>query len=84
MSHDHFLSSEYSPRYDISACSTDVFGRVLRARNHHYVVDGPIQNNCPGEAVTPAEVFLSRRRGVRRGVDPRHRAIRTRRSSEWP
>ena len=46
--------------YDISARSTDVFGRVLcGARNHHFVVDGPIQNDCPGEELTPAEVFLS-------------------------
>ncbi|HTE43814.1 MAG TPA: OsmC family protein [Gemmatimonadaceae bacterium] len=46
--------------YDISARSTDVFGRVLcSARNHHFVVDGPVQNDCPGEEVTPAEVFLS-------------------------
>src|SRR6476660_7486377 len=46
--------------YDISARSTDVFGRVLRgARNHHFIVDGPVQNDCPGEEVTPAEVFLS-------------------------
>src|SRR5262245_60699955 len=46
--------------YDIAARSTDIFGRVLcTARTHHFIVDGPIQNNCPGEAVTPAEVFLS-------------------------
>jgi uncharacterized OsmC-like protein len=46
--------------YDVSARSTDIFGRVLcTARNHNFIVDGPIQNDCPGEAVTPAEVFLS-------------------------
>jgi len=46
--------------YDVSAKSTDVFGRVMcSARDHHFVVDGPIQNDCPGEAITPAEVFLS-------------------------
>lgn len=46
--------------YDISARSTDIFGRVLcSARDHHFIVDGPVQNNCPGEEVTPAEVFLS-------------------------
>jgi uncharacterized OsmC-like protein len=46
--------------YDISAQSTSTFGRVLcSARNHHFIVDGPIQNNCPGEELTPAEVFLS-------------------------
>lgn len=47
-------------RYDVSARSTDVFGRVLCAyRDQHFVADGPVQNGCPGEAVTPAELFLS-------------------------
>jgi len=47
-------------RYDVSARSTDTFGRVLcGCRNHHFVADGPVQNGCPGEAVTPAELFLS-------------------------
>jgi uncharacterized OsmC-like protein len=47
-------------QYDIEAQSTDTFGRVLCAcRNHHFVSDGPIQNGCPGEAITPAELFLS-------------------------
>jgi uncharacterized OsmC-like protein len=47
-------------RYATSAASTDTFGRVLcRARNHHLVVDGPVQNGCPGEAITPAEMFLA-------------------------
>ena len=46
--------------YHVNAASTDTFGRVLTsARNHHFVVDGPLQNGCPGEAITPAEVFLS-------------------------
>jgi uncharacterized OsmC-like protein len=27
-------------------------------RNHHFVIDGPEQNGCPGEEVTPAEMFL--------------------------
>lgn len=46
--------------YEVSAKNTDVFGRVLcSARNQHFVVDGPVQNGCPGEAITPAEVFLS-------------------------
>lgn len=46
--------------YEVEARSTHVFGRVLcSARNHHFVVDGPVQNGCPGEAITPAEVFLS-------------------------
>lgn len=47
-------------RYEVAARSTDVFGRVLcSARDQHFVVDGPVQNGCPGEAVTPAEVFLA-------------------------
>src|SRR6202162_1630611 len=46
--------------YEVHARSTDTFGRVLcGCRNHHFVVDGPVQNGCPGEAVTPAEIFLS-------------------------
>lgn len=47
-------------RYEVQAQSTDTFGRVLCAcRNHHFVVDGPVQNGCPGEAVTPGEIFLA-------------------------
>jgi len=46
--------------YSVQAASTDTFGRVLTsARNHHFIVDGPVQNGCPGEAVTPAELFLA-------------------------
>jgi uncharacterized OsmC-like protein len=46
--------------YVAHAASTDVFGRVLcSARNHHIVVDGPVQNGCPGEELTPAEIFLA-------------------------
>lgn len=32
---------------------------LCSARNHHFVADGPTQNGCPGEAITPAELFLS-------------------------
>jgi uncharacterized OsmC-like protein len=47
-------------QYEIKATSSPVFGRVLcAARNHHFVVDGPEQNGCPGEEVTPAELFLT-------------------------
>jgi uncharacterized OsmC-like protein len=46
--------------YAVHAASTEIFGRVLAcARNHHFVVDGPVQNGCPGEAITPSELFLS-------------------------
>jgi uncharacterized OsmC-like protein len=46
--------------YAVNARSTDIHGRVLcNVRNHHFVVDGPIQNGCPGEEVTPAELFLT-------------------------
>lgn len=46
--------------YQVRARSTDVFGRVLcSARDHHFIVDGPVQNGCPGEEVTPPEIFLS-------------------------
>jgi uncharacterized OsmC-like protein len=47
-------------QYEARAVSTETFGRVLcSARNHHFIVDGPVQNGCPGEEVTPAELFLS-------------------------
>jgi uncharacterized OsmC-like protein len=43
----------------VQAASTATFGRVLvSARTQHLVVDGPVQSGCPGEAVTPAELFL--------------------------
>jgi uncharacterized OsmC-like protein len=46
--------------YRVDARSTDVFGRVLvSAREHHFIVDGPVQNGCPGEELTPPELFLS-------------------------
>ena len=45
--------------YEISARLTDTFGRlVCSTRHHHFVVDGPAQNGCPGEALTPPEIFL--------------------------
>ena len=47
-------------QYDVTAGSTSIFGRVMcGARNHHFIVDGPEQNGCPGEEVTPAELFLA-------------------------
>jgi len=46
--------------YDVAARSTDMFGRVMcSVRDHHFIIDGPVQNGCPGEEVTPVEVFLS-------------------------
>ena len=54
------MSTSDVRRYEVHAQSTDTFGRVLcGCRNHHFVADGPVQNGCPGEAVTPAELFLS-------------------------
>jgi uncharacterized OsmC-like protein len=45
--------------YSVKARSTDTFGRVVcSARQQHFVVDGPVQNGAPGEAVTPGELFL--------------------------
>ncbi|RJR44957.1 MAG: hypothetical protein C4567_03770 [Deltaproteobacteria bacterium] len=47
-------------QYEVKARSTETFGRVLcSCRNHHFVVDGPVQNGCPGEAITPVELFLA-------------------------
>ncbi len=46
--------------YQTRAKSSDTFGRVLvSARDQHLIVDGPAQNGCPGEAIGPAELFLS-------------------------
>lgn len=46
--------------YAVRARSTDTHGRVLcNVRNHHFIVDGPVQNGAPGEEVTPAEIFLT-------------------------
>jgi uncharacterized OsmC-like protein len=54
------VSAAVERRYEIDARSTDVFGRVLwSCRDQHFVADGPVQNGCPGEAVTPAELFLA-------------------------
>ncbi|HKE13715.1 MAG TPA: OsmC family protein [Kofleriaceae bacterium] len=47
-------------RYGVAASSTATPGRVLcSARHHHFVVDGPVGNGFPGEAITPIEVFLA-------------------------
>ena len=46
--------------YRAAARSTDTFGRVLcNAREQHFVIDGPVWNGCPGEALTPGEAFLA-------------------------
>lgn len=46
--------------YEVRAETTRTFGRVLTAARAHYlIVDGPVQNGCPGEAITPPELFLS-------------------------
>jgi uncharacterized OsmC-like protein len=47
-------------RYSAQARSTETFGRVLcSARTQHFVADGPVQNGCPGEALSPGELFLA-------------------------
>ena len=44
----------------VRAESAPAFGRVLcNAREHHFVVDGPVQNGCPGEALTPPELLFA-------------------------
>jgi uncharacterized OsmC-like protein len=54
------VSQSTTRKYGVRARSTDTFGRVLcAARDHHFVVDGPVQNGCPGEELTPAELFLA-------------------------
>jgi uncharacterized OsmC-like protein len=53
-------ASSTARHYSVGARSTETHGRVMcSVRNHHFIVDGPVQNGCPGEAVTPAELFLS-------------------------
>ena len=32
---------------------------LCNARDQHFVIDGPVPNGCPGEAVTPPESFLA-------------------------
>src|SRR5262245_8724505 len=54
------MSTSTVRHYRVHARSTDTFGRVLAGcRQHHFVVDGPVENGCPGEAVTPAELCLA-------------------------
>ena len=54
------MSAPEIRRYGVQARSTDTFGRVhWSCREQHFVADGPVQNGCPGEAVTPAELFLA-------------------------
>jgi len=46
--------------YRAQARSTDTAGRVLcNAREQHFVIDGPVWNGFPGEALTPGEAFLA-------------------------
>ena len=46
--------------YEVRAETTATFGRVLAsARQHHFIVDGPVQNGCPGEALTPPELLMA-------------------------
>ena len=54
------MNAAKTRQYEVSARSTEVFGRVLwSCRDQHFVADGPVHNGCPGEAVTPAELFLA-------------------------
>jgi uncharacterized OsmC-like protein len=54
------VTADQVRKYQVEAQSTNTFGRVLAsARQHHFVIDGPVQNGCPGEALTPPEAFLA-------------------------
>jgi uncharacterized OsmC-like protein len=54
------MSQSQTRSYVIRAQATETFGRVrCSARDQQFFVDGPIQNGCPGEHVTPAEIFLA-------------------------
>lgn len=42
------------------ARSSDTAGRVLcQAREQHFVIDGPVWNGFPGEAMNPGEAFIA-------------------------
>jgi len=54
------MSTATVRRYEVGARSTGTLGRVLwSCRGQHFVADGPVHNGCPGEAATPAELFLA-------------------------
>ena len=54
------MAESTTRHYAANARSTDTLGRVLcAARNHHFIIDGPVQAGFPGEALGPAEVFLA-------------------------
>jgi uncharacterized OsmC-like protein len=47
-------------KFEVRAQSVETFGRVLcSSRDQHFVADGPVSNGCPGEALSPVELFLS-------------------------
>jgi uncharacterized OsmC-like protein len=53
------MDAGQAPDTLVRAETTGTFGRVLvSAGTNHLVVDGPVRNGCPGEAITPAELFL--------------------------
>jgi uncharacterized OsmC-like protein len=53
------MADAQGPDTLVRAATTGTFGRVLlSAGTNHLVVDGPTRNGCPGEAITPAELFL--------------------------
>jgi uncharacterized OsmC-like protein len=54
------MAREDVRHYEVRARSTETFGRVLcSCRHHHFVADGPVENRCPGEAITPIELSLA-------------------------
>ncbi len=47
-------------QFEVRAQSVQTFGRVLcSSRDQHFVADGPVTTGCPGEALSPVELFLS-------------------------
>ena len=58
--HDPLTAPAPIREYEVRAETTATFGRVLAsARQHHFIVDGPVQNGCPGEELTPPELLLA-------------------------
>jgi uncharacterized OsmC-like protein len=54
------MAEAVARQYTVHGRSTETFGRVLlSSRDQHLIADGPVSNGCPGEAIGPAELFLS-------------------------
>jgi uncharacterized OsmC-like protein len=46
-------------QFEVRAQSVETLGRLSSSRAQHFVADGPVSTGCPGEALSPVELFLS-------------------------